>query len=193
MFFTSIQAVKRYANKEEFSNKAHLNHALNHFFTKFLQKNLVLTYENVENKEKLKLKELINSDIKKILMNQISRPDESVKILLNKNELALKGYNYVRNEFLREHKDEAIYSKILRYADIVLKKQIKLGKLPLYKTAQVRLTTQQKLVDIYEGKDYVTEKDKFYEFVNKYRDYEALVYLIKCKNGFSSNWFKGKS
>jgi len=111
---------------------------------------------------------------------------------LYKENVILNGYNYVRNEILREHKGKVIYSKILEYADIVLKKQIKLGRLPLYRTAQVRLTTQQKLVDIYEGKDYMTKKDEFYEFVNKHRDYEALVYLIKCKNGFPDNWFKGK-
>jgi len=180
--FLKIKAIRHYLNDinlDDLSNKTRVNRVLSKFFKQISQKIL-------------KLKDLINLDTRKILMTQTSRPDENVKILLNKNEFVLKGYTYVRNEILREHKDEVIYSKILGYADIVLKKQIKLGKLPLYKTAQIRLTTQQKLVDIYEGKDYVTEKDKFYEFVNKYRDYEALVYLIKCKNGFPGNWFKGK-
>ena len=185
----SVRGIKKYIDEQywyDFWNRSLVNRVVNRYFKHILQKFVFLKQEMI------KLKELINSDTKMILMNQTSRPDEKVKILLNKNELALKGYNYLRNEILRDHKDELIYSKILCYADIVLKKQIKLGKLPLYKTAQVRLTTQKKLVDIYEGKDYVTENDKFYEFVNKYRDYEALVYLIRCKNGFPSNWFKGK-
>ena len=185
----NVRAIKKYINEQywwESMNRFHGYRVRSKFFKHILQKYIFLK------QEMLKLKELIRSDTKMILMNQSSRPDENFKILLDKNDLTLKGYNYVRNEILREHKDEVIYSKILRYADIVLKKQIKSVKLPLYKKSQVRLSTQQKLVDIYEGKDYVTENDKYFEFVNIYRDYEALVYLIKCKNDFPVNWFKGK-
>ena len=185
----NIRAIKKYIIEQYWwdSMNRFLDYRVRNNFFKLISKK----YDNLKH-QMLKLKELINLDSKNIIINQTSRPDENVKIFINKDVLALKGYNHVRNEILREHKDEVIYSKILKYADIVLKKQIKLCKLPLYKTSQVRLTTQQKLVYIYEGKDYVTEKDNYYDFVNKYRDYEALVYLIKCKNGFPSNWFKGK-
>ncbi len=120
------------------------------------------------------------------------RPEEKNKILITRDDFTLNGYNYMRDKIFSEHKDKSIYLKILEYADIVLKYFIRSGKLPLYRAAQKRLTIQQELVDIYEGKDYITVKDKFYGFAKRYRDYEAIVYLIKCKNSFPDNWFKKK-
>jgi len=105
MLFAGIKAIKRYANKEKFSDKAHLNHALNHLFTKFLQKNLIFTYENVENKEKLKLKELINSDTEKTLMNptssELSKYSQQEIEFFNKHGINAAKFKY-RWNWLRE-------------------------------------------------------------------------------------------
>ena len=140
MLFARIKAIKRYANKEKFSDKAHLNHALNHFFTKFLQKNLILTYENVENKEKVKLKELINSGSKKILMNQINKSGEIVRISKFKPIVLIKiieqlGGNLnvtldIKDEIYLQKKKNYTYSS--RYSDGDVEFWIELYKVKYY-------------------------------------------------------------
>ena len=131
MFFTSIKAIKRYANKEEFSNKAHLNHALNHFFTKLLQKNLELTYENVENKEKLKLKELIN-----VKDNTIQKPRVFVSNRYSskqyekpKEKIKIKDYGFRLIKYmLKGHTYDEI-SKIIDYNyDSLINKKFKISR-----------------------------------------------------------------
>ena len=113
-------------------------------------------------------------------------------ILLSKKDVSLKGYKYMCNKILSDYKERSIFFKIIEYADIILKNCIKRGNLPLYKSSQNLLRTQQKRVDVYQGKDYITTKDEYYGVVKRYRDYNALVYLIRCKNNFPDNWFNNK-
>ena len=86
MLFASIKAIKRYAIKEGFSDKAHLNHTLNNFFTKFLQNNLV--FKNI--------KELINPIEYELFERfmQFTHETELIKDLVNEFN---KNGNWIKN------------------------------------------------------------------------------------------------
>jgi hypothetical protein len=114
----------------------------------------------------------------------LKKNPETAKLLITKNEIVLKGYNYVRQEILRKSKNSDIHLMILKYADIVLEHFIGLNKFPYYKKTFIRKTKQQKIIDLFEGKDYVSKEGKFFETIKKYREYEALIYEIRCKKKF---------
>jgi len=124
--------------------------------------------------------------------DQIYDTSQDPQILITKDELALKGYNYVRQEILRKSKDEDIYLMILKYADIVLERIIELNKFPFYKKTFIRKTIQLKIIDLFGGKDYITKEDKFFELVKKYREYKALTYEIRCKKQFPDARFQNR-
>lgn len=117
---------------------------------------------------------------------------EPVSILVTRDEIALKGYNCVRQEILEKSKDDDIYLMILKNADIVLERIIELTRFPLYKKTFIRKTKQLKIIDLFEGKDHITKKDKFFELVKKYREYEALNYEIRCKYQFPNTQYRNR-
>ncbi len=106
------------------------------------------------------------------------------KILITRDELALKGYYHVRQGILRKSKDDDIYLQILKYADIVLDRIIESNLFPFYKKTFIRKTKQLKIIDLFEGKNYITKEDEFFESVKKYREYYALTYEIRCNKQF---------
>ncbi|KKM74046.1 hypothetical protein LCGC14_1404290 [marine sediment metagenome] len=125
-------------------------------------------------------------------MYRLKKHNETVKILITKDELALKGYNYARQEILKKSKDDDIYLMILKYADIVLERIIELSKFPFYKKTFIRKTIQLKIIDLFGGKDYITKEDKFFALVKKYREYKALTYEIRCKRQFPDAQYQNR-
>ena len=107
-----------------------------------------------------------------------------IKILITRDELALKGYYRVRHSILRKSKDDDIYLMILKYADIVLDRIIESNLFPFYKKTFIRKTKQLKIIDLFEGKNFITNEDEFFELVKKYREYYALTYEIRCNDKF---------
>lgn len=116
--------------------------------------------------------------------NELKKHVETIKILVTKNELVLKGFNYIRQELLMKSKSDDIYSLILKYADIVLEHIIELNRFPFYKKKFIRKTNQLKIIDLFENKEFISKEDKFFDLVKKYREYEALIYEIRCKKKF---------
>lgn len=115
------------------------------------------------------------------------------KVILSKRDVELKGYNFIRKKISEAYRDKKIYKKLIEYTEFLLDKIIQSDMFPIYRKGKLRKTDKQKIVDIYEGKNYITIKDKFFKYAKRYKDYEGLVYEIKFIIPYCNFLFKDKN
>ena len=111
---------------------------------------------------------------------------------LSREDVSLKGYNYLYNKIETEHANEEIYKDILKYSSIILDLTLQDGTLPLYKEPDQEVDSGYPH-KFYLYKDYFVPSDHEFNELLEGRYYDGLVYEIRVKEGFPDSWFEGKS